>query len=296
MLPFLKSVSDKKEHNMREILGTLAAQFNLSEVEQKELLLSGLQPIFENRVGWTRTYLKKAGLLGSPRRAVVVITDRGIDILRQNPEKINIKFLRQFPEFVEFHTAKKDEGTQEDSVEENASPQTPEEAIESAYQGIRKALAQELLNKILEMPPSFFERLVVELLVKMGYGGSIKDAGRAFVKSGDGGIDGTIKEDKLGLDLIHIQAKRWQSSNVVSRPEIQKFVGALDMRRSKRGIFITTSTFSSEAWEYISHIETKIALIDGEQLSQLMIDHNLGVSPQQTYELKRIDNDYFEEE
>lgn len=296
MLPLLKEVSDRKEHRFRDLIESLSLKFHLSEDERKELLPSGQQPIFDNRVGWAKTYLKKAGLLDSSRRAYVEITNRGLDILKQNPSEINVKFLRQFDEFVEFQAPNKDKDREiEDSIEEN-SDRTPEEMLESAYQKIRKSLAQEILNKVLDMSPSFFERLVVELLVKMGYGGSLKDAGQATKQSGDQGIDGTIKEDKLGLDIIYIQAKRWQPGNVVGRPEIQKFVGALAGQGAKKGIFITTSFFTKEALEYAPRNETKIVLIDGERLSQLMIDYSLGATTQTTYELKKIDSDYFGED
>jgi restriction system protein len=225
-----------------------------------------------------------------------LISQRGIDVLKQNPEKINVKFLRQFPEFIEFQKTKRGDTSEEEITPEEFIQQTPEENLEISYQRIRKSLAQELANKVINLPPAFFERLVVELLVKMGYGGSIKDAGKAIGGKGDEGIDGTIKEDKLGLDIIYIQAKRWQPGNLVGRPEIQKFVGALAGQGAKKGIFITTSTFTKDALEYLPKNETKIVLIDGEHLSQLMIDYNLGVTTQQTYELKRIDNDYFGDE
>ncbi|GAB4041404.1 hypothetical protein GCM10028809_68560 [Spirosoma gilvum] len=206
-------------------------------------------------------------------------------------------FLRQYPEYIEFQTTKRSENGVSQTVilnDENAS-QTPEETLEMSYQSIRKTLAQDLLNKVVALTPAFFERLVVELLVKMGYGGSIKDAGKAIGKSGDEGIDGTIKEDKLGLDIIYIQAKKWAPGNVVGRPELHKFVGALAGQGAKKGVFITTSSFSREAADYVPRNETKIVLIDGEQLAQLMIDYNLGVTVQQTYEVKRMDNDYFGE-
>ena len=208
---------------------------------------------------------------------------------------ISVKVLKQFPEFIEFQTTKhEEEGIVVDT--EESSTETPEEALETAYQKIRRALAQDLLNKVILLSPAFFERLVVELLVKMGYGGSIKDAGRAIGKSGDEGIDGTIKEDKLGLDIIYIQAKRWQPGNVVGRPELQKFVGALAGQGAKKGIFITTSSFTREALEYAPRNETKIVLINGEQLAQHMIDYNLGVTSVNNYEVKRMDSDYFGEE
>lgn len=295
MLPLLKVVSDGSEHKFNTVVETLSGHFALSEEEKNELLPSGQSFTFGSRVGWARTYLKKAGLLDSPRRAVIVITERGTNALRQSLP-INVKFLKQFPEFVEFQTPKKGEnGNAESEFLDEVVPQTPEETLEGSYQRIRKSLAQDLLNKVIELSPAFFERLVVELLVKMGYGGSIKDAGRAIGKSGDEGIDGTIKEDKLGLDIIYIQAKKWAPGNVVGRPELHKFVGALAGQGAKKGVFITTSSFTREAIEYAPRNETKIVLIDGEQLTQLMIDYNLGVTVQQTYELKRMDNDYFGE-
>jgi restriction system protein len=205
--------------------------------------------------------------------------------------------LRQFPSFLEFqNTSRNNNESEEDEIIIENNEQTPEENLDKAYDRIRKSLASELLNKVVELSPAFFERLVVELLVKMGYGGSIKDAGKAMGKSGDEGIDGTIKEDKLGLDIIYIQAKRWRPGNVVGRPELQKFVGALAGQGAKKGIFITTSNFTKDALEYTPRNETKIVLINGEQLAQLMIDCNLGCTTQQTYELKKIDSDYFGEE
>ncbi len=298
MLPLLKIVSDGREHKYRDLIEELAVEFQLTDEERKELLASGTQAIFDNRVGWAKTYLKKAGLIDSPKRAMVVITDLGLDILNTNPEKIDAKFLRQFPSFLEFQNASRTENeeTEIETIPKDTIEQTPEETLDLAYRRIRKALAAELLNKVVDLSPAFFERLVVELLVKMGYGGSLKDAGKAMGKSGDEGIDGTIKEDKLGLDIIYIQAKRWKPGNVVGRPELQKFVGALAGQGAKKGIFITTSNFIKEALEYSPRNETKIVLIDGGHLAQLMIDYNLGCTTQQTYELKKVDSDYFGEE
>ena len=294
MLPLLQLTADKNEHRIGDLIESLAIQFNVTEEERKELLPSGQTFIFGSRVGWARTYLKKAGLLDSKKRATVVITERGLNILNQKLPKINIRTLKQFPEFLEFHTSKKDgeEVTQKDV--ESLATQTPEEILEEAYQGIRKSLAQELRSRIIEQPPVFFEKLVVELLVKMGYGGSLKDAGKATRLTGDEGIDGIIKEDKLGLDFIYIQAKRW-SNQSVGRPDIQSFVGALDGQRATKGIFITTSRFAESAKEYVKTITKKVILIDGEQLAEYMIDHGLGVSTSTTYEVKKIDNDYFGE-
>lgn len=297
MLPLLKHVSDGQEHKYRDLIERLAAEFDVTDEERKELLASGNQAIFDNRVGWAKTYLKKAGLLDSPKRAIFVITNLGRETLAKNPDRIDAKYLRQFPAFLEFQNASRNEHeTEEEITNISINEQTPEESLDKAYQKIRKSLASELLNKVVDLSPAFFERLVVELLVKMGYGGSIKDAGKAMGKSGDEGIDGTIKEDKLGLDIIYIQAKRWKPGNVVGRPELQKFVGALAGQGAKKGIFITTSTFTKEAIDYTPRNETKIVLIDGEQLAQLMIDYNLGCTTQQIYELKKIDSDYFGEE
>ena len=297
MLPLLKLVSDKQEYKYRDLIEKLAAEFNLTDEERKELLASGNQPVFDNRVGWAKTYLKKAGLIDSPKRATFVITELGLQTLKKNPDKIDAKYLRQFPAFLEFvHAGKNDTEGEEEHISQEVSEQTPEENLDKAYQRIRKSLASELLTKVIELSPAFFERLVIDLLVKMGYGGSIKDAGKAIGKSGDEGIDGTIKEDKLGLDIIYVQAKRWKTGNVVGRPEIQKFVGALAGQGAKKGIFITTSSFTKEALEYTPKNETKIVLIDGERLSQHMIDFNIGCTIQQTYELKKIDSDYFDEE
>lgn len=295
MLPLLEFISDGREYKMRNVTDELAIKFGVTEEEQKELLPSGVAPVFYNRTAWAKTYLKKAGLIDSPKQGIVIISNRGLDVLKKKPSSINVKFLKQFSEFVEFQTSKREDEIGTETNEEQ-STQTPEELLETAYQKIRKSLASELINKVVELSPSFFEKLVVELLVKMGYGGSIKDAGKAMGKSGDEGIDGTIKEDKLGLDIIYIQAKRWKPGNVVGRPELQKFVGALAGQGAKKGIFITTSNFTREAIEYTPRNETKIVLIDGHQLAQLMIDYNLGCTPQQTYEVKKIDSDYFGEE
>ena len=291
MLPLLKLALDKKEHSMQDTIERLAALFNLSESERRELLPSGQQEIFDNRVGWARTYLKKAGLIDSPKRGIFVITEKGLSVLKTNPPKINVAFLRQYPEFVEFQTVKKESKEIEEDV---SSQQTPEESLEYGYQKLRQALAQDLLNKIKSCSPSFFEKLVVELLVKMGYGGSRRDAGQAIGKSGDEGIDGIIKEDKLGLDVIYIQAKKWEG--VVGRPEIMKFVGALQGQHARKGIFITTSYFTEDAMQYAKKVDSKIILIDGDELSKLMIDHDIGVTRMASYEIKRIDSDYFSEE
>ncbi|MEO8231029.1 MAG: restriction endonuclease [Ignavibacteriota bacterium] len=294
MLPLLKFASDKKEHSTNEALEHIATEFDLTEEQQNEMLPSGNQKIFSNRVFWAKSYLKMAGLIENTKRAHFKITERGLSTLQENLEEINIRYLKKFPDYVELSESWKKGGSTSEKEEELQTPQTPEELLDSSYQDIRKTLAQDILSKIKLCSPSFFERLVVELLVKMGYGGSRTDAGKAIGRSGDEGIDGIIKEDKLGLDIIYIQAKRWE--NVVGRPEIQKFVGALAGQGAKKGIFITTAKFTNDALNYIPRNETKIVLIDGELLASLLIDYNLGVSTQAVYELKKIDLDYFEEE
>jgi restriction system protein len=295
MLPVLTYVSDGVEHRMAEVIVGLADVFKLTEAERLELLPSGQTPLFNNRVHWAKTYLKKAALIDSPKRATIIITNRGKKILQEKPSEISVKFLKRFPEFVEFHSSKK-EGSNETELVGNdeIKKQTPEELLAVGYQSIRNSLEQELLSKLKTIHPSFFEKVVVELLVKMGYGGSIAEAGKATRYTNDEGIDGIIKEDKLGLDVIYVQAKRWEGT--VGRPELHKFVGALAGQGAKKGIFITTSTFTKEASDYIPRNETKIVLIDGAKLAQYMIDYNLGVSIQNIYEIKKIDSDYFEEE
>jgi len=292
MLPLLRFYADGKEHTFRESVDVLAKEFNLTEEERRELLPSGQQALFDNRVGWARTYMKKAGLIEAPRRGVNRIAARGVDVLKRKPGRIDVGFLTQFQEFKDFRALRHTKS--EEPAEMDLNSRTPEEALEDGYQKLRTDLVSELLQRLKSCSPSFFERLVVEVVVKMGYGGTRKDAGKAIGRAGDGGIDGIIKEDKLGLDAIYIQAKRWD--NTVGRPEIQKFVGALTGQRAKKGLFITTADFSSDAEDYVSRIDAKVVLIDGETLAQLMIDHNVGVSTVGTYEVKKADSDYFTEE
>ncbi len=301
MLPLMKFYLDGVEHSSIETVTKLAEHFNLSEEQLAQLLPSGTQSIFRNRVAWSLAHLKMAGLIENTQRGHYKITSSGIQLVKSNPTMINLKLLKTIPEYSE-HTKsfKKDKSSKVDEEVENGNDSgddtnfTPEENLEYSYQSIQKSLAQDLLVKIKKVTPSFFERIVIDLLVKMGYGGSLKDAGKSIGKSGDEGIDGIIKEDRLGLDVIYVQAKRWEG--VVGRPELQKFVGALAGQGAKKGIFITTSYFSREALEYTPKNETKIVLMDGEKLSQYMIDFNVGVSKTSTYEIKKIDSDYFEEE
>jgi restriction system protein len=295
MLPLLRYASDGKEHTPRETVDVLAVEFGLSEDELKEMLPSERAPLFYNRVAWAKTYLKMAGLVVAVRRGFFTISDRGQDVLKQNPERIDIKFLKQFPEFEEARSRKKNKSEgEQDQDEEDDTGRTPEESIEAAHKRIAGDLAIELIDSIKECSPGFFERLVVELIVKMGYGGSRQDAGRAVGKSADGGIDGIIKEDKLGLDNVYIQAKKWENS--VGRPEIQKFAGALQGHRANKGIFITTASFTNGAREYVAGIDNKIVLIDGDELAELMIENNVGVTTIASYEVSKIDSDYFLDE
>ncbi len=297
MLPLLRRLGDGEIHSMSELTDALAAEFQLTAKERKERLPSGTQAVFANRVGWARTYLKKAGLVSAPGRGYVQIPGRGRDVLKSPPEKITIAYLDRFPEFRDFvgRDRAPGGGPPEDGGPGGKPPEDvdPKEALERAYQRLRAELAHDVLEAVKACPPAFFERLVVDLLVRMGYGGTRKDAGEAVGGSGDGGIDGIIKEDRLGLDVVYVQAKRWEGS--VGRPEIQKFAGALQGHRARKGIFITTSQFTSEALDYASRIETRLVLSDSPTLADLMIDHGVGVAPVATYELKRLDSDYFEQ-
>ena len=297
MLPLLKIAADHKEHRFRDVVEQLALEFNLSDAERVELLPSGTAPVFDNRAGWARTYLKQAGLLKSQKRGVFQITDAGLSLLREKPAAIDVGLLLRYEDFRAFRS-RKSERTESESRQITEEPpigdQTPEDSLAQAYRTLRKNLELEILEQVKSISPAFFERLVIDLLVTMGYGGSRQDAGRAIGRSGDGGIDGIIKEDKLGLDVIYVQAKRWEGT--VGRPEIQKFAGALQGQRANKGVFITTSSFTREAEEYANIINSKIILIDGQQLTRLMADHNVGVTMVGTYELKKIDADYFEGE
>jgi restriction system protein len=289
MLPLLKFAADRQEHSTSDAIDALALEFRLTDEERKELLPSGRQSRFDNRVGWARTYLKKAALLEGAGRGKFRITARGLKVVKDNPPRIDMKFLERFQEYVEFRNLSRQEEELTENVEK--ASQTPEEVLELSYQNLRRDLAQELLERIMGCSSRFFERLVVDLLVAMGYGGSRKDAGEAVGQSGDGGIDGIIKEDRLGLDVVYIQAKKWEGT--VGRPVVQTFAGSLEGQRARKGILITTSQFSREARDYVERIEKKIVLIDGQQLAQLMIDHNVGVAEVETYTVKRVDLDYF---
>ena len=290
MLPLLKYAEDKNEHKFSDAVEYLSDEFALTKEERKELLPSKTQDVITNRIGWARTYLKKAGLLEDTRRGYFKITERGLSVLSENLEKLSTKYLQKFDEFIAF----REKHTEKDisSEIELTTEATPEEMLETGFAKLSENLIDDLLAKIRESSPSFFEHLVVDLLVHMGYGGSFSEAAQVVGKSGDEGIDGIIKEDKLGLDTIYIQAKRWKG--VVGRPEIQKFAGALLGQKASKGVFITTSSFTKEAEEYVSSVDRKVVLIDGTKLATLMIEHNVGISTVRTFEIKRIDSDYFE--
>jgi restriction system protein len=292
MLPLLHFLSDEQEHSLQEAVHHLSKDFGLSQEESQQLLPSGQQTIIRNRVGWARTYMVKAGLIEPVKRGYFKLTTKGKEVLDKKPDRVDVHFLEQFPEFLAFRAIHHKPTEKPD--EQMDVKQTPEEALDSAYQRLREDLEAEILDQVKSASPAFFERLVVELLVKMGYGGNLHDAGQAVGQSGDGGIDGIIKEDRLGLDVIYIQAKRWQGT--VGRPEIQKFAGVLQGHRARKGVFITTSDFSKDALEYADRIDSRIVLIDGLMLVKFMVDNNVGVSTSRTYEIKKIDSDYFLEE
>lgn len=290
MLPLLRLIKDQKVYSFKELISELADQFKLTAEERKEKLASGSDFTFKNRVGWAKTYLYKAGIIDYPKRGFVKITLRGETVLSEKPSRIDIAYLKRFPELRQFINSDKKEETKHTDSDQT---DTPRDRFENAYKELRSSLASDILDTIKDISPKGFEELVVRLIVAMGYGGSIEDAGQAIGQSGDEGLDGIIKEDRLGLDLIYLQAKRWTKETKIGRPEIQKFVGALTGKSAKKGIFITTSSFTSEAISYTPG-DIKLALIDGEQLAQLMIDYNVGVATEMTYSIKSIDSDFFD--
>jgi restriction system protein len=291
MLPVLELLADGQDHKLRDLTKAVADRFSLTDAERAEMLPSGQQTVISNRVAWAKTYLKKAGLLANPVRGTVRITEEGKSALAQKPTKIDNDFLRKYGSFSEFYKKTAPVETKDAHADVAA---TPEESLESAYRFLHDALADEILDKVKSCSPTFFEHLVVDLLVAMGYGGSLADAGQAIGKSGDGGIDGIIKEDKLGLDVVCIQAKRWEKN--VGRPEVQAFAGSMEGMRAKKGVLITTASFSKEAEEYINRIDRKIVLIDGGMLAELMIEHDIGVATARSYVVKKLDFDYFDGE
>lgn len=298
MLPVLRAVAEGAEHSVRDVRERLAVEFGLSPADRAEMLPSGKQSVFDNRVGWAKTYMEKAGLLETVRRGVYRITQVGKSVLAEKPDRLDKEYLRRFRPFKEFLALQHDVEDHEPANEPaDGSPATPEEQLESAYRKIRQKVESEVLQAVLNASPSFFEKLVVELLVAMGYGGTLHDAGKALGGTGDGGIDGVINEDRLGFDAIYVQAKRW-SENTVGRPTVQSFAGSLLAKKGRKGVFITTSTFSRDAYDYVKEIEAnaKIVLIDGQTLAAHMVDFGIGVTKVSAFEVKRLDSDYFSEE
>lgn len=295
MLPLLKYLNDGQERNIRDVIKILSSEFKLSEQEKQELLPSGQQPIFDNRVGWARTYLLKAGLIESPRRGVIKITNSGNEVLNKKTTQINVKFLEQFPEFIEFRTIKKGQDEEKSKslaeINKNVENITPDELMENGFNSIQASLCQELLTKLRTNSPSFFEKVVLNLLSNMGYG-----EGKVTGQSGDGGVDGFISQDKLGLDKIFFQAKRFGEDTPVSASMLRDFVGTLDVNGINKGVFMTTSKFPRDAETIISRSHKSIVLVDGLKLVKLMIDFNIGVSPIKSYPIKRLDTDFFIEE
>lgn len=293
MLPLLKLASDGSSHALKDAVALLSEQFNLSEEEKQEMISSGVQTVIANRVSWARTYMKKAGLIKDPQKGYFEITSDGLALLAENPDHIDNKLLARYPSFQDFQKSQKPNKPVAQIKEEKDS--TPEEMLEEAYLEIHANLVDNLLETIMKSSPHFFERLVIELLLKMGYGGSQRELSQAVGRSGDEGIDGIIDQDRLGLDRIYIQAKRWDPSSVVGRPEVFGFAGALLGKYAKKGVFITTARFSSYAKDYVSNLETKVVLIDGKQLADFMIEYGVGVTTQSVYEIKTIDKDFFSE-
>jgi restriction system protein len=295
MLPLLESLADGNEHEVRNLRDEIAEKLAISDADREELLPSRKQAVYDNRLGWAKTYLDKAGLLETARRGVYRLTARGIEVLRAKPARVDVAFLSKFSEFEEFRRRpEQDEAAVSGESKPVPTTSTPQEAFDGAYQQLRRSLEAEVLAAVKAASFRFFERLVVDLLVRMGYGGTLKDAGKAIGKSGDDGLDGVIKEDHLGLDAIYVQAKRWEAK--VGRPDVQAFAGSMEGVRGRKGVFITTSAFSGEAKEYVTRIERKIVLIDGAHLASLMIDFGVGVSTVNAYEVKRVDTDYFSED
>ena len=296
MLPFLKATSDKEAYRLSEVVEKLAEEYQLTPEEREQLLPCGTQKVFTSRVSWAGTYLRKANLLSAPSRGIYHITQKGEEVLQQQPERIDKAFLSQIPEFGDFisrQTPRVEESVNLPLTLQEQEALDPKELLERSYQTMRQALADELLTTVKTRPPKFFENLVVELLMKMGYGGShqaIKDA--VCGRTGDRGIDGVINQDPLGLEQIYIQAKRWEAS--VGSPQVQGFAGSMDQFHANKGVMFTTSSFTQEARQFATTTSKKIVLIDGQKLIQLMLDYGVGVTVEDTYQLHKIDADYFE--
>jgi restriction system protein len=293
MLPFLQVMLDGQTRHINEIFELVIKKTGMTNEQCAILLPSKSDTLVRNRIGWVRTYLYKAGLIHQVSRGNYHITSEGINAVRDCPSGIDVKFLKNLPAFQEWgksFTEKKEDSSDSEQILE--SLQTPQELLESSYQTIQNSIAEELLDRIKKCTPAFFEKLVVDVLMAMGYGGFDSSNGQVTQYSGDGGIDGIIKEDKLGLDTIYIQAKRWENTVPVSA--VRDFAGSLLSKKARKGVFITTSSFPQSAYEYVRSIDPTIILIDGEQLTRMMIEYNVAVAKSKVYEIKRIDNDYFE--
>lgn len=290
MLPMLKFLSDGREHPMKEVEDYLAEQFNVTEAEQLQRYETSGAPIFKNRTSWARTYMFKAKLIDVPRRGYVIITDRGKEVLTHNPQRLDRKFLEQYPEFQAFYNVSKPKGS---TIIGGPKERTPEEQISVNLEQLTQALKDDLLQRVLRLSPAGFETLVIDLIVKMGYGGSFEEVSQRLGRTGDEGVDGVIKEDVLGLDNVYIQAKRWTQESI-AWPEVQSFVGALQRKGANRGIFITTATFTKDAWQYAENLNgIRVVLIDRDKLLDYMIRYNVGVHVERTLEIKEIDEGYF---
>lgn len=294
MKPVLELLKDNQIHKRVDMYKVLAMQFQLTEEELEEWLPSGKQLVYKNRIGWALTYLKKAKVIESPARASFRITELGHKVLTENPEVVDQNYLKKFEGFQDFINSTSENTLLDNDISDIGSDESPQDLLDRAYKTISNTLADDLLTEVMNQSPDFFEKLVVDLLVSMGYGGSKIENSQVLGKSGDEGIDGVIKEDKLGFDKIYIQAKRWDTEKTVGRPELQKFVGALTGQGASKGAFITTASFTKEAKEYVSKQHAcKIVLIDGKSLAALMVEHDLGVSVENIYLIKKIDIDYF---
>lgn len=294
MLPLLRMLADGAEHSQRDLAEAIADHFKLTAEERAEMLPKVRATYLRHRLGWAGFSLRRAGLAENPRAGTLRITEEGRKFLASNPTHLRAADLKQFPTYAAFlQETKRTSETETPSTPEVLPSETSEEVIESSYAVLRAQLASELLLRVRKASPTFFEQLVVDFLLKMGYGGSRAEAGRATRPTSDGGVDGVIDEDRLGLDAVFVQAKRWENS--VGEPQLRDFVGALHAHRARKGVFMTTSTFSDSARRYLEKVDFKISLIDGRKLAELMIDFGVGVSLAHTYELKKIDNDYFEE-
>jgi restriction system protein len=293
MLPLLEFIGKNDDVSMKILKEGMIKRFNITNEEQEQKTPNGKQFTYYNRIAWAISYLKMAGLIFYPQRGIYKISDQGKNVLKNPPTKISIAYLKQFEGFTKNRNPVKTKKVNIDDTEQEITEKTPDELFELSYTQIINNLKEQLKQKISECNPYFFEQIVLDLLLKMGYGGSENDSGELTQKSADEGIDGIIKEDKLGLDKIYIQAKKWEKS--VGRPEIQKFVGALQGKRAKKGVFITTSEFSKDAYDYVNNLDVAVILIDGEKLSQYMVENELGISLKHNYKIYSIDNDYFEE-